>query len=94
MEEKRGHKELKIRGRIFPARRDHEGNVTRLVIDTVDQDEYFIDLNKKGKELFEFINRNVEVIGIVREDEDGNYIINVREYILMHNNHNNTRVLM
>jgi len=91
MEEEKSHKERKITGTIFPARWDNEGKVTRLVIDTMDQDEYFIDQNKKGKELFGFINHNVEVSGIVREDEEGHYIINVREYALINNHHNNTK---
>ncbi|MFH1351680.1 MAG: hypothetical protein ABII26_12215 [Pseudomonadota bacterium] len=88
MEGKGNYKELRITGTIFPARLDDKGNPTRLVIDTTDQDEYFIDSNKKGKELFDHMHQRVELTGTVREDEDGNYIINVRDYYLISEDEN------
>jgi hypothetical protein len=55
----------------------------RVVIDTPDQDGYLIELNKKGKELLDFIRREVEVSGTMREDEGGNLIFKVKEYSLI-----------
>jgi hypothetical protein len=74
-----------ICGMIFPAKWDEKGEVERLVIDTADQDEYFIGFNKKGKELVKYLRRNVEVTGDLTEDKDGNFIMNVIRYRLMEN---------
>lgn len=75
--------ERTIRGTIFPVKWDENDNVVRVVIDTPDQDGYLIDRNKKGKELLEYIRREVEVSGAIREDEDGNLIFKVKEYSLI-----------
>ena len=73
---------------IFPAKWDEKGQVIRLVIDTSEQDEYFISLNKKGKELLKHLRQNVEVTGDLTEGKDGNFIINVISYRLMENDEN------
>jgi hypothetical protein len=75
--------ERKISGTIFPVEWDENNNVARVVIDTPDQDGYLIERNKKGKELLDFIRREVEVSGTMREDEGGNLIFNVKEYSLI-----------
>ena len=75
--------ERTIRGTIFPVEWDENDNVVRVVIDTPDQDGYLIDKNKKGNELLEFIRRDVEISGTMREDEDGDLIFNVKEYSLI-----------
>jgi len=62
---------------------DENNNVARVVIDTPDQDGYLIERNTKGKELLDFIRREVEVSGIMREDEGGNLIFKVKEYSLI-----------
>ena len=72
-----------IRGTIFPVEWDENDNVVQVVIDTPDQDGYLVDRNKKGKELLEYIRREVEVSGTMREDEDGDLIFNVKEYSLI-----------
>ena len=75
--------ERTIRGTIFPVEWDENDNAVRVVIDTPDQDGYLIDRNKKGNELLEFIRREVEISGTMREDEDGDLIFNVKEYSLI-----------
>jgi hypothetical protein len=75
--------ERTIRGTIFPVEWDENDNVVRVVIDTPDQDGYLIDQNKKGNELLEFIRREVEISGTMREDEDGDLIFKVKEYSLI-----------
>ena len=62
---------------------DENNNVARVVIDTPDQDGYLIERNRKGKELLDFIQREVEVSGTMREDEGGNLIFKVKEYSLI-----------
>ena len=80
--------EKTICGILYPTRLNEKGLVERLVIDTTDQDEYFINLNKKGKELLKYLRHNVEVTGIIVEDNDGNFIMNVMSYRLMEDNEN------
>ena len=75
--------ERKIRGTIFPVEWDENDNVARVVIDTPDQDGYLVARNTKGKELLDFIRREVEVSGTMREDEGGNLIFKVKEYSLI-----------
>jgi hypothetical protein len=75
--------ERKIRGTIFPVEWDENNNVARVVIDTPDQDGYLIERNTKGKELLDFIRREVEVSGTMREDEGGNLSFKVKEYSLI-----------
>ncbi len=77
-----------ICGMIFPGKWDEKRQVERLVIDTADQDEYFISLNKKGKELLKYLRQNVEITGDLTEDKDGNFIMNVISYRLMKNDEN------
>ena len=76
-------KEITIQGKVFPAIWDENRNVIRVVIDTADQDEYHVDHNKKGEELLALLRQMVEVTGTIREDEDGDVIINVREYTIL-----------
>ena len=79
-------KEITIQGKVFPSIMDENRNVIRVVIDTADQDEYHVDHNKKGKELLALLRQMVEVTGTIREDEDGDVIINVREYTVIEGN--------
>jgi hypothetical protein len=75
--------ELIISGTIFPARWNERGEVVTLVIDTTNQDEYYIAQNKKGKELLSFIHHQVEIQGTLREGDNGNFVINVKNYKLI-----------
>lgn len=75
--------ERTISGTIFPVEWDENDNVVQVVIDTPDQDGYLIEQNMKGKELLDFIRREVEVSGTMREDEGGNLIFKVKEYSLI-----------
>jgi len=61
---------------------DEKGSVVALAISTPNEDEYLIDKDHfKGKELLHLIQEEVEVSGVVREDEDKK-IITVQKYIL------------
>jgi hypothetical protein len=83
---KKGDKECTVVGTIFPAKWDKNDNVVRVGIDTVDQDEYLIDQNAKGKELVKFTLREVEVTGTVWEDEYGDFVLTVDSYSLLGSN--------
>jgi len=75
--------ERTIFGTIFPVRWNEKGEVVTLVIDTTDQDEYYIAQNKKGKELLSFIHHQVEIQGTLSESDNGNFVIHVKNYKLM-----------
>lgn len=77
------NQERTISGTLFPAKFDENRQVVQLVVDTTDQDTYFILNNAKGKELSGWLHRNVEMTGAVEEGENGNFFINVREYRLL-----------
>ena len=75
--------ETTVRGTIFPAERDGEGNILRVVIDTEEQDAYFIDPHGKGKELLKLLDHKVQLNGALKEDVKGNWIISVKAYTLL-----------
>ena len=75
--------ERTIRGTIFPVEWDEKDNVVQVVIDTPDQDGYFVERNKKGKELLDFLKCEVEASGTMREDDDGDLFFKVKEYNLI-----------
>jgi uncharacterized membrane protein YcgQ (UPF0703/DUF1980 family) len=72
-------KEETITGYIVPSEWDNEDNVVAISIST-DDDDYVVELNKLGEELFDFIDEDVEVTGIVREDKDGTKRVRVISY--------------
>ncbi len=77
-----GDKLITIRGIVIPVDWDEKGNPVAVSISTHQEDEYFIDKDyHKGKELLHSIQEEVEVSGVVREDEDKK-IISVQKYIL------------
>jgi len=72
-----------ISGIVIPIEWDDYDDSTRVAIQTSDEKEYLVDRNKKGKELLELIEEEVEATGVVREDGDSNYIIKVNEYSVL-----------
>ena len=65
----------------MPVNWDGVGKVVAVALSTNTEDEYLIDENFKGRELLHFIQKDVEVSGVVREDEYKK-IITVQKYIL------------
>ena len=74
-------KQVKIRGIIVPSEWDEKGTVISISLSTFDEDEYLIEKDEKGGQLLLLIREEVEVRGIVRE-EDGNKIIRIKKYHL------------
>jgi len=70
---------VRIKGIIIPADWDAEGNVTRATISAFNEEEYFVDEDKKGKEILGLMQQEVEVLGTVRE-EAGTNVITVEEF--------------
>ena len=73
-------KEYTIRGVIFPTDWDEDDNIVAVVIDTEDEDEYFVSQNKKGRELCALVGKKIEVTGVVSEEQDGNRVLDVKRY--------------
>ena len=72
-----------VRGILFPTDRYINSQPVHLIIDTVDQDAYFIVSNKTGEELIAFLHREVEITGSLRETNEGDFIFNVKRYRLL-----------
>ena len=72
-------KEETIVGFVVPSEWDNDDNVVAITIAT-DDDDYVVELNKMGEELFDFLDEDVEVTGIVREDKDGTKRVRVTSY--------------
>ena len=72
-------KEETIVGYVVPSEWDNDDNVVAISIST-DDDDYVVEVNKLGEELFDFLDEDVEVTGIVREDKDGTKRVRVTSY--------------
>ncbi|MBC8485393.1 MAG: hypothetical protein H8D45_05060, partial [Bacteroidetes bacterium] len=59
-----------IRGIVIPVEWDDKGNILKLVISTFDEDEYLIELDKRGKQLMSSIRKELEVTGLVIEGDE------------------------
>jgi 5S rRNA maturation endonuclease (ribonuclease M5) len=76
-----GDKPLTIKGIVIPVDWDEEGKVVAAAISTHDEDEYLIDNDYKGEELLHFVQEEVEVSGVAKQNKDKK-IIAVQKYIL------------
>jgi len=59
-----------ISGIVVPLNWDEVEKVVAVALSANTEDEYLIDENCKGRELLHFLQEDVEVSGVVREDED------------------------
>jgi len=64
-----------IRGLVIPVDWDEDGNILNLAISTFDEDEYWIEIDKKIKQLMSIIRKEVEVTGLVGETDGRKRII-------------------
>lgn len=71
--------EVTLTGYIVPEEWDMNDNVSAIGLIT-EEDDYLIELNKIGEELFDFLDEDLEVTGSVREDKDGTKHITITEY--------------
>lgn len=70
-----------VKGVIIPMDWDEHGNVVALAISSNDEKEYMVDKKGKGRELLGLIRKEVEVRGVITE-EDQKKIIRVSKYSL------------
>ncbi len=71
-----------LTGIVIPADWNDDQEVVAAALATPDEKEYRIDGNRKGRELLDHLQQQVEVTGPLSEDEKGRRVITVRRYIL------------
>ncbi|RPI75554.1 MAG: hypothetical protein EHM45_14810 [Desulfobacteraceae bacterium] len=82
MKKNKSEKEETLVGFILPSEWDNNDNVTGISIST-DDDEYTVENNKLGEELFDFLDEDVRVTGMVSEERDGTKHITITEYDIL-----------
>jgi hypothetical protein len=68
-----------VTGVVIPTDWDDKGNVVGIAISSHDETEYFVDKKGKGPDLLPLIRKEVEVRGVVREEENRK-VITVRKF--------------
>jgi hypothetical protein len=63
-----------VTGVVVPTDWDEKGNVVSIAISSHDEIEYFVDKKGKGPELLPLIRKEVEVRGLVRDEENRKFI--------------------
>ena len=75
----------KITGIVFSAKKDQDGKVISVLIDSIDEDQdiYRVSHGRKSDDLLPLINKKVEIQGTVSEDGRGDRYINVIDFSLL-----------
>ena len=81
MRRRKQYKQVTISGLVTPAAWDEKGNVMGIAISSFNEEEYAVYKSGKGRELFGFLRKKVEVTGQVR-DENGKKKIRIDAYTL------------
>jgi hypothetical protein len=71
-----------LTGIVIPAEWNDDQEVTGVALATSDEKEYRIDGNRKGRELLNCLQQQVEATGPLSKDEKGRKVITVRRYIV------------
>jgi hypothetical protein len=82
MKKNKFEKEETLIGFILPSNWDNDDNVTGISIST-DDDEYMVENNKLGEELFDFLDEDVRVTGLVTDEKDGTKRITISDYEIL-----------
>jgi len=69
-------------GIVIPADWNDDQEVVAVALATPDEKEYRIGGNRKGRELLDHLQHQVEVTGPLSEDEKGRRVIIVSRYIV------------
>lgn len=72
---------IRIRGIVIPVEWDEKGNILSVAISSRDEDEYFVSNRDKGQELRALSREEVEVFGVLTEEDDRKWIT-VKRYNL------------
>ena len=69
-----------IKGLPVPSDWDETGNIIKIAVSTFFEEEYLVEPNPRGKELFPFLRQKVKISGRVRVDDHGRKVVRVKEY--------------
>jgi hypothetical protein len=83
MKKKGAEKEITISGYVIESEWDDSDDLVAVGIETDEDEEYLIEPDELGEELFDRLDKRVEVTGIVQKDKDGNMRIKVTDYRLL-----------
>jgi len=72
-----------MRGIVFPAKWDRNGQVLQVVLDTMEHGQYSIEKAGPGKSLWGLLSCEVDVYGTVAKDKNGNILLKVSSYRLL-----------
>lgn len=72
----------RVRGIIIPVDWDEEGNALAAAISGLDEQEYLIKQDGKGKELLQLMRQEIEAMGVVKKGSKGRKIIKIKNYDL------------
>ncbi len=75
--------QINVAGTVWEDEWDDYDNVTAVVIEADDGEEYLVSNEGKGKELLTLGGRNVKVTGVVDEEVDGWKTITVKAYAVI-----------
>ena len=79
MKKRKKIKEKTITGYVTAANWDFNGNMISICIET-DNGEYMVEDNDLSQELFELLDEEVELTGIIKKGKDGTNWIKVMDY--------------
>jgi hypothetical protein len=71
-----------LTGIVIPADWNDQQEVVAAALATSDEKEYRITGNKKGRELLDVLQRQVEAIGVVERDDKGGNVITVKRFTI------------
>ena len=66
-----------IKGIIIPDQWDENGQVTRVSVQTTDEEEYVLEPDTREDEVFSLIHEKVQVTGRVKKSADGKKSIRI-----------------
>ena len=79
MKKEKPGKEVSIKGFVSADEWDGRKNVIAISI-TTDDEDYRVELDKVGEELFDYLDEDVEVTGTIRQEKNGTTYIRVTHY--------------
>ncbi|MEJ2723711.1 MAG: hypothetical protein P8175_03525 [Deltaproteobacteria bacterium] len=79
MRKEKPGKAVTIRGFVSADEWDGRKNVIAISI-TTDDEDYRVELDKVGEELFDYLDEDVEVTGTIRQEKNGTKYIRVSNY--------------
>ena len=83
-------KKVTITGHVMATDWDLNDNVSEVSVETNDDEEYVVEDSGLGEKLFGLFGEEIEVTGMVKEDEDGTKRIRITSYEVLESEYVNT----